>query len=377
MFSRIGLSIAALALAAMVSARPVDGEKGIVVDRQIWLDEFDGIATAAAKTATGDLVVSGYKRAAWAVVTNAQGSVLWKYIEPFNESIALSSQIPESEFHGVVPLQNGNFLFCGKRASKLGKAALIMIFSSDGRIIEERAGFSNGTDKLTSSNIARCFKWRGGVALLGGADTGTYGFNWIMKLDKNGVKEWQTPVTLSHPTQPMDPAAESLVITMLSPPTVSLFRVGSKGEELARRAIDRTYDFLELRPMQPTNTTTIIGYEGGNKETLYTLGEGLQDVLAPIALADFDSEHGIGYVRSDKSLALFLRGTFGGIFKPEVALMSSFGQFISRREFNQMSTSMGFADAVPVSEDQFVAVASGRLNLSSPAGLSMTWISFR
>jgi hypothetical protein len=71
-----------------------------------------------------------------------------------HEPLVCKSQ--DFECHGVVSLENGDYPFCPNRTSKLAIAALIMIFSSDGRIMEEQTGFANGADKLRSSNISSC-----------------------------------------------------------------------------------------------------------------------------------------------------------------------------------------------------------------------------
>jgi hypothetical protein len=145
------------------------GNHTIEIERQVWLGGIEGRPTALAILPAGGYVIAGHLHTGWAVATDVQGTILWKYEAPLDESLALPSPaFSQSKFHGVVPLANGNILLCGEKYINPHKiVALLTILSGNGQVLDERSDPTNGDHDDTSSSIERCVGWNDGVVLTG------------------------------------------------------------------------------------------------------------------------------------------------------------------------------------------------------------------
>ena len=145
--------------------------------------------SAIAAIASGGFAIAGKGGGAWAGVTDSTGSLLWEFRD--REPGIKSGQ--ESSFEGVVQLASGNILFCGSKSSmKTGGNGLITIFSATGAVVEQRLMKPNGDATFFEALFSRCLKWNDGYVLVGRALKGNFeGYGWLVKLDKDGAKEWE------------------------------------------------------------------------------------------------------------------------------------------------------------------------------------------
>jgi hypothetical protein len=103
------------------------------MDRDVTIEGVSGGPMSLAAVPGGGFVVTGQS---WAIGTNANGEVLWKYADL--DPGATPKAYRRSEFHGVVPLTNGSILLCGVERTPEGSAALLTILNNAGQLAEKR-----------------------------------------------------------------------------------------------------------------------------------------------------------------------------------------------------------------------------------------------
>jgi hypothetical protein len=123
----------------------------ISMDRDVVIEGLSGPATSLAATPGGGFVVTG---SSWAVATDANGGVLWRYAD--RDAIATPKSYERPEFHGVVPLSNGNLLLCGINQTPKGSAALLTILNSAGQLVEKRLIQPAGPGTYYATRFDRC-----------------------------------------------------------------------------------------------------------------------------------------------------------------------------------------------------------------------------
>jgi len=373
--SYIGAVVVALLLASCARSGP---KSSITIDRQMWVDDIDGSVTAIAQNRHGDLGIAGYRAAAWAVSTDDQGKVLWKYEEPVDEALAREHpNATTSEFHGVVPLANGNFLLCGHKGRAFRSTALVMIIDRTGHVVEQRMGFLEGDPGHTSSSVMRCFRWDDGVALFGWATDGSKGGPWIIKLDENGVKQWQRILAPDTPvSDPIEVANHSLVTSSfdINSFNLSLARMNNKGEVVVTGAPLKTYNHNVLRWSAPSTGIAVITYNDAGTAQLHSFNDRLEQGEKPKPLEYFNAEQGFGYQLADHSLLLFGQREDKGA---AIGWTGKDGKLLATIPLPQKLNSITLGDAIPLSENRFVAVACQSGFGSPTRGLFLSWITLK
>jgi hypothetical protein len=345
--------------------------KSIVVDRQVLFRDIKIQPNAITRLSDGRFVIVGTGTIARALLTDAQGALLWQYTDPATPADLKNGY--RSVLYGAVPLSNGGFLLCGS-TSPTGHYEIneITILDASGRAVERRVEKPNDDPAFTSSGLAKCFPWQDGIVLAGYASDGTRGYTWILKLDHDGNKEWQTIFQGTMMTQ--GGAASSLVFATLGKSAeqkITVVRVNSKGVSIVKRTIpgDR---FVQLRTLAPTDTTRVISYALGGKPTLYTLDESLQDAEQPKDIGDFDATQGCGYGLPDNSILLF-----GHKNSAAIAWISASGLSRVIDEFDSQYKSYVVPEAIPLSSNQFVTVRYSASVNPNDNGLVMTWLTVK
>jgi hypothetical protein len=365
-----GFIVAALLITACGKSEHSSARTPMVVNRQVLFRDIKIQPSAITRLSDGRFVIAGTGTIARALLTDAQGALLWQYTDPATAADIRTGY--RSVFYGTVPLPNGGFLLCGS-TSPTGHDEIneITILDASGRAVERRVEKPDDDSALTSSGFVKCFPWQDGIVLAGYASDGTRGYTWILKLDNDGKKEWQTIFQGTMMTQ--GGAASSLVFATpgkSAEQKITVIRVNSKGVSIARRTIPG-HRFVQLRTLAPTDTTRVISYALGGKATLYTLDESLQDAEQPKDIGDFDATQGCGYALPDNSILLF-----GHRNSAAIAWISESGLSRVIDEFDSQYKSYVVPEAIPLSANQFVTVRYSASINSSDNGLVMAWVTF-
>jgi hypothetical protein len=345
--------------------------KSIVVGRQVVFRDIKIQPKAITRLSDGRFVIVGTGTIARALLTDAQGALLWQYTDPATPADLKNGY--RSVFYGAVPLSNGGFLLCGSR-SPTGHDEIneITILDAGGRAVERRVEKPNDDSAFTSSDFGECFPWQDGIVLAGYASDGTRGYTWILKLDHDGKKEWQTIFQGTMTTQ--GGAASSLVFATpgkSAEETITVIRVNSKGEPITKRTIPG-HRFVQLRTAAPTDTTRVVSYALYGKATLYTLDESLQDAEQPKDIGDFDATQGCGYALPDNSIVLF-----GHKNSAAIAWISESGQSRIIEEFDPKYKSYAVPEALFLSGNQFVTARYSASVNPDDNGLVMSWVAIQ
>ncbi len=348
--------------------------KAISIDREVILfPEWFGGVTAITKLASGELVVTGKARTAWAFATDNQGTLLWKYQDPVdmnNDAQALS----QTEYREMVPLANGNILLCGRRNYERGYRNLILILDSKGNRVEQREEVPRTDARMTNTEFQQCFAWNGGGLLLGTASNQSVHYQWMVTVDGDGKKIDEALFNLSDAPS-ADPDKRSVLYDL---PDADgdwrIYRVSSHGKIVASREVilgPLNTVSTEVRSTEPTDIARLIVVPLGKNPILYTLNARLEDVVPPHELYNLDTSHGVRFARSDGSLALF-----GQTSSAAVAWVASNGRLLASHELSTRYRSLYIKDAVPVSANQYVTIRDGITKDANDRGVLMDWVTF-
>jgi hypothetical protein len=364
----LGIAAAASVLVASCAKHG----KSIIVEREIFIPDVMPRVDAIARTREGSFVIAGTGPSAWVVATDSHGTVLWKFIDQIDSRIDTGSEsVPQSEFHGALPLANGNTLMCGGKNQNGHTSNLLVILDRSGTLLEKRVEVPNDDPHFIYSNFYQCFLWQDGILLLGNANDGTHGYIWFVQLDGNGAKKRQVLIDNVPAVKAGTAVGPSFVFTAWdSSETFRVIRATEKGEIVAKRVIPGEF-IVQLRSMVESSQTSVIIYRAG-KAMLYSLDERLQDAGPSREIANFDILAGCGYVLADASIALFGRWP-----NAAVAWISGHDKTYTIRPFDPKFVSATVSDAIPISADQFVTVR-GRVSPDPrDQGLVMSWLTIK
>ncbi len=365
--------VGTLAVAGILVASCGSHGKSIAVEREVFIPDVKPRVDAIARAHDGGFVVTGTGVGAWAVATDNQGNLLWRYNEPIddkNDTVGRSD--PQSEFHGAVPMANGNTLLCGGKYQAGKTDNLLVILDRHGSVVERRVEVPNDDSHIIYSNFYQCFAWQDGILLLGNTNDGKHGDIWLVSLDGNGVKRLQALVDNVPTATGATVVGPSFVFTAWdSQGGFRVVRANGKGETVAKRVIAGEF-IMQLRSVVETSKTSILIYRAG-KATLYTLDERLQDAQPPKEIKGyFDPQAGRGYLLADGSIVLFGRSS-----NATVALIGAQGKTQAIRAFDPKYTSFAVTDAVPVSAYEFVTVRGSVSQDPKDQGLVMSWVTIK
>jgi hypothetical protein len=346
--------------------------KSITVDREILIPDVKPRVNAISRTREGGFVVTGIGLTAWVLATDSHGTLLWQFIDPIDSTIDTGSEsVPQSEFHGAVPLADGNTLLCGGKFKGGQTDNLLVILDRNGRLIERRVEVPNDDPHFIYSNFYQCFPWQDGILLLGNTNDGTHGYIWLVELDGIGTKRRQAFVDNAPPVTAGTAAGPSFVFTAWdSQDNFRVIRANEKGETIAKRVIAGEF-IVQLRSMVESSQTSVIIYSAG-RARLYTLDERLQDARPPREITNFDVLAGCGYVLADTSIALFGRRP-----NAAVAWISGKDKTYTMLTVDPKYVSSTVSDAVPISADQFVTVRGSVSQDPKDQGLVMSWVTIK
>jgi len=358
----------------------------IVIEREVLVRWPTERPTSLTRTPDGGFVLTAAGRTGQAIRIDANGNILWTYTDPFDPDFNLPYQ---STFVAAVPVGNGNLLICGEKYTKdhSGSRGLIVILDRAGKVIDQRLVVPKDDPKYFNAGFNRCLPWGDGIALLGGATSGTtaesaVGSFWLMRLDGNLEKVWDTISTDLPGVEAVEAADHTLLVVggAGARQQATVLRVDQTGATVARRTIPDADYAYPMRAVAPIVDFALIGYKRRSNPTLYRLNAQLKDVSPPKRTPVIFVFEGCGYVLADTSLALF-GNVGGGSFRSAVAHINQTGGkadvVVPFRVPEPSDASYAVRDAVPVSSSEFVTIRDQVTRDPAQRGIVLSWISFK
>jgi hypothetical protein len=376
------IALCLTSIGACHKVNPSSQSKSLVVEKEVLISEVPGKPHALTRTTSGGFVVVGEAASAWAAATDANGQFLWKYSLPIDSHVQFQVQ---STFHGVVPLPSGGVLACGELfTADNRRTAIVVLLDSEGKLVEQRTIVPKDDATVRSSSFLSCATWGDGVVLTGRwFDTRRdQGYYWIVKLDKNGVREWEKLGEELPGFDAVVTSDQSLTVVGIPVRTriVTIARFTPKGDLVATKMTEFR-EARAIRSTEPTSEVKVIGVDSDTNNILLSLTSALRDTRAARRLGSIILREGCAYLLPDGSVAVFgNRFVSGGIYR------ASIGR-VNQRDGNSQIETMGVpypqdssftvADAVPISRNQFVAL---RDVVGGPGsthnGFLLFWVTF-
>jgi hypothetical protein len=382
----VGIAFCLSSIGACHKVNSSDQSKSFVFEKQILIPGTSGKPEALTRVSGGGFVVVGGAASAWAAATDANGQFLWKYSVPTDPKVQF---LVQSAFHGVVPLASGGVLACGELFTRDNQqTAIVVILDSDGKLIEQRTIFPKDDQTIRTSSFHSCFAWGDGFALTGlwYDDQRRQAYYWLVKLDKNGLREWEKLGEELPGVDGVVTADQNL--TLVGIPVhagahagaVTITRFNPKGEVAATR-MTTFREARAVRSVEPTGGVKVIGVDSDTHNVLLSLTGDLRDTRPPKRLEWLDIRNGCAYVLPDGSVALF-----GNKFASGAIYRASIG-WLDRHDADDIVETLGapdrqdasftVADAVPISAHQLVTLRD--LESANPAasGALLSWVTFK
>lgn len=375
--SGVGSIVVALILSSSC-ARTGNAENSIVVDREVLVPGLVGKPTRMARLTNGGFVIVGARGTAWAAGTDAQGKLLWKYEEPSDPSVKLAEQ---SGFNGVVPLSSGNVLLCGKHSTNESQTGLLIILDGGGRVVERRRVFPNDDRGIFSSSFESCIPWGGGFAVMGAGTDGRKGFFWLMRLDKNGVIEWEK----AGPEVPGFVGVATADQNLVLMGNIAGFEGGviiAKINQQGHTIVERKTGFLEAAPVRSLDSHSgvmVVAVDKSFHSALLSLNGDLRDGGSDKPAGLISIRDGCAYELLDRSVVLFGNRP-GSVYRSAIEWINRGGKGDEVREMTVPSprdSSFSMSDAVPLSANKFAAIRDQVTAAPENTGVVLSWLTFK
>jgi hypothetical protein len=367
--ARFGLLLALTILGGCYKVINTENDS-IEVSRDVPIDGLIGHASSLAAAPGGGFVVAG---SSWAVATDANGRVLWRYADSDSDATQTSNR---SEFHGVVGLANGNTLLCGLKWTEHGSTGLLTILNSSGELVEKRLLAPAPPDAYIASALQRCRRWGNGILLMGTATTNYDGRGWLAKLDGNGAIQWEVVDPLVVALDAVEIANHNIAIAAITGPTPSttLVQVTPQGQIASTKALSG-FPARTVRSAVQTSTLKVQTNIDRAKPSVVTLNDNFEEIAPLISTEIIMTGKGCAWVLSDGSIALF-GNVFasGGVYRAAAARIGQGGKPDAVRTLplpRSGTVSAGVYDAIPIADRTFVAVRDVN------NGVVLSWITFK
>jgi hypothetical protein len=344
----------------------------VVLGPDVVIEGIYGQRMALTTLPRGGFVVAGYS---WAVATDANGGVIWRYADPETGPTPNIGRGPQ--FHGVVPLSNGNILLCGQELYENDSAALLTILDSAGRLVEKRLLKPPEPEKYGAVRFERCLRWDDGVAVIGSMAGTITRYDWLMKLDGNGTKQWDLfdyQLAGSHAVETVN---HNLIMASFpmpgGPDNMKLVQVNPRGHLVSTKELTVSNANM-VRSGAPTSTLKVLTDINRKDTAVLTLNDKFEGMAPPWRTQIPVTGDGFAWMLWDGSLAVFDHVFAQGADRACVSRIRSGEHSYEMLAFplpNPQSRSDRLFDAVPISEKTFVAVRS--LNNS----VALSWVTFK
>jgi hypothetical protein len=361
-----------IAVASCAKAEP-----SITVDREMLLSS--GLVVRESiivRTPDGGFVVAGNRNAAWATRINAQGQVLWEYVDTRSER-GITRPI-NSLFRGAIVLADNSVLLCGSKQTQHAGVGLAVRISPKGTVLAEDYLRPNSDNKYIYSRIDQCLPWGDSFVMLGiGVSTDKVRDDWMIKLNASGDRVWEK---IGHDFAPDDiveaPNGDLVLAVRLYEPfqAVRLTRLDSSGSILKTRMIKGAQNFF-LAHSRMARDTYILGIVDWPETRLLTLDANFSEVAQPRIIRDFATKR--AYVLDDQSLILFGADRSGSTQSAGITRISPSGQLELPLIFDPASHSYAVTDAAPINATQFAAVRDMATPANAGRGVAISWVSIK
>jgi hypothetical protein len=201
-------------------------------------------------------------------------------------------------------------------------------------------------------------------------------FDWLMKLDGNGVKLWDLFDYSLTGIDAVETVNHNLVMASIDLMTNStkLVQVSPQGHVVSSATIAGFPDNM-VRSAGPTSTVKVLTNMNRANPMVLTLNDEFEQTASPRPIKFPVTADARAWVLSDGSVAIFGHVlAHPGVDRSSVARIAMRQRPDEMRAFalpNPQSTSSRTYDAIPISENSFVAVRS--LNDS----VALSWVTFK
>jgi hypothetical protein len=361
--------------AACHSANGADGGR-MTLDREIFVPQFSGTPRAVVARSDGGVWVAGGGGSALAMALGPGGNPIWHFEEPLDPDV---KGLNQSIYNGAVALENGNLLLCGEIQIKRPTLGLITILDRAGKVVDERHLIANNASEFFYTTFQRCLSWNEGVLLVADATNQTGTLTWLVTLDRAGAQTSQHLLRDVSGNDVVTGANGDLIFAESAGQQTLLTRMNRQLDVVARRTIESSAFGLTRLDASAAETKLIAYVSGGQKATIYTLGEHLEDAKPPRFLDHpISVEKGRAYALADGALALFGYVYRGGPFTAAMARTDSTDSTDSIHIFTPELRSFTVADAQSLGAGRFVAVRdrAGQPG-AEESGVVIFWVTMR
>jgi hypothetical protein len=371
-----------LAMFLLASACGSQQAHHVKVVREVFIEQGKGgTPSVITPTKDGGYVIAGDAGAAWATRVNAQGTVIWRYMDSRDETRGGPSQ---SQFAGAVMLADDSVVLCGHKYLAKGEVGLLVRLSATGAVLNNDY-ISASEETMNLSGFTDCLKWGDGVAVLGFVPREPKADGWLIKLDGNGKREWEVfgQDYLGHVIAMAD---HSLVLAreeILRAP-IQLTRIDGVGHVLAKGSIpcEGLCGYFTLLRTPAPSSEFKLAILNWPHAVLHSLDLSLKDVKPPITTQGMATN--CGYGLTDGTALLFGQVEKQGAGSASIGQVNSAGKFSLIHVFEPLwskdhrqieEESIAINDAVATSTTEFVTVRSWAAGKRDHVGIYLDWIS--
>jgi hypothetical protein len=317
------LSVASLTTALLISTVIAESApRKITVLKEVLLVPGNAAAAhAIVRTPDGGFIVAGSilidtsENKVWATRVTSSGEVVWNYGMP-TEADKDFRGIKGTLF-GALMLPDNSALLCGSTGpQKPGDdvTGYLVRVDASGKVLSELTLHPNGDAHFGYSLLTRCLPWADGFALVGGLTHNQQSQGWLIKLNSQGMQEWEKVSSDAGGFDAIETADHDLITldqgTGIYSATVR--RLNSNGELIAKRNIERQGITL-MRSIDASINAYCATYKLGSLNvTISTLDKDLHDASPERVIDTAVFDHGRGFIYPDKALAIFGYAQRGG-----------------------------------------------------------------
>jgi hypothetical protein len=232
------------------------------------------------------------------------------------------------------------------------------------------------------SMFVRCLPWGDGFALVGGLTHNQQSQGWLIKLNNQGMQEWEKIAPDAGGFDAIETADHDLVTLNPGPRdfTATVRRFDSRGELIASRNIEGIA-IAFMRSIGPSaNAYCVTSAFPSGKQTIWALDRDLHDASPGrlIGKVGIDSREGRGFVYPDQSFAIFGQGDGGGGSGiAAITYMSPNSKLQTEYKFRGGEGSIWVNDAVTLQSDsEFATIREWALS-QEKRGVLLNWVSIK
>lgn len=318
-----------VALGALMLPNPVHAE-GLTVVRTVYLERGAVVdPKAIVRARDNGLIVAGsidlpnQPRDAWAIKTDAEGNVLWRYTVPLREKL---NRYDGPEFSSVAIMPDDSIFLCGRMpfVAGTGKSspALISHLSKNGKVLSEKLFYPQNGKPLALTQLNSCASSGDGIVAVGHTTQFvknpsheanvppniSANFYLIVSIDSSGEIKWEKLLPVSSTSEGFDYVSPlqatwdgGFVFAASRWVGTRIIRLNASGEVTASRMLADNFILMQSAP-----TDHDIHLLSSQTESLthLTLDNDLKEV-GRLAGEHTVGEADVAYLLPDRSLMIF------------------------------------------------------------------------